>query len=290
MENLVYHYTTLDALRGILKEDALCLWATHYKHLNDPSEQIWAERNIIKSIQETDLSYKADSHNNMKLWLGKETYIISLCQKRDYRNMWRLYGGDGKGVCLGLNKRKIRNLSRKNSVSDPDNKIDIFRKVDYSSLNTIDDVVRKVINDKAFDVFDFFDEDEANTIMRIAPFIKNDDFRIEDEIRYARIRDMKCIKFSYDPVTEGPSEPSRTENLNGVKYRMRGDERIPYIEIPFPTEILEEIILGYEVDEKETKEYINSLISPFREKYNKKLNVSPSDLYSNKNRLDYETN
>ena len=74
MDNFVYHYTSLDALRGILGKE-LCLWATHYAYLNDPSEQIWAEGNILKAINKIN-DHKHDSFQDLKGWFGKESYIM----------------------------------------------------------------------------------------------------------------------------------------------------------------------------------------------------------------------
>ena len=52
MDNLVYHYTTLDALDGIIQADKVLIRATRYGFLNDPFEKIWAEKGIKKLIKQ----------------------------------------------------------------------------------------------------------------------------------------------------------------------------------------------------------------------------------------------
>ena len=47
MNNFVHHYTSLDALTGIIGND-ICLWASRYDHMNDPHEQIWAKDVVLK--------------------------------------------------------------------------------------------------------------------------------------------------------------------------------------------------------------------------------------------------
>lgn len=279
MEKFVYHYTSLDALRSIIQEDAVHMWATHYNYLNDPSEQIWAEENIIDAVNRLD-DYRNVAKEEIKSWLGKDTYIVSLCKKRDYRNMWRLYCQDGKGACLVFDKNMLRMFSERCFINNPQDTFDIFEEVKYSSASNIDKNVRSFIKKKTFNIAE---EEDASKFMRIASFIKNDDFRIEEEVRYARIREVKEIKIPYDHETGGIGKPSITKNEKDVKYRMRGNDYVKYLEIGFPCEALKEIILGYEVNEENARIFIESIIGSCNGKY-KEVKISSSSLFSSKNK------
>ena len=46
-ECMIYHYTSMDALKGILKENELCFWGTRYDSMNDPTEHIYAKKHLI---------------------------------------------------------------------------------------------------------------------------------------------------------------------------------------------------------------------------------------------------
>lgn len=47
----LYHYTTLEGLKGIISSNAL--WATHYKYLNDSSEVDYARSIISEALADT---------------------------------------------------------------------------------------------------------------------------------------------------------------------------------------------------------------------------------------------
>ena len=44
----LYHYTTLEGLTGILEHR--CLWATHYRYLNDSSEALLMKDKLIETV------------------------------------------------------------------------------------------------------------------------------------------------------------------------------------------------------------------------------------------------
>lgn len=141
-ENL-YHYTTWDGLLGIIKSQ--CLWATHYRFLNDFSEIILFRERLINLmlphvrqkynlliqnrpdvaqkikqkgsleqviLQETELyvdyNYKA---------VGEEIYILSFCGEHKCQHVnrngllsqWRGYGTGG-GFAIVLNTKKLEEM------------------------------------------------------------------------------------------------------------------------------------------------------------------------------------
>lgn len=281
MENLVCHYTSLDALRNIMGKE-LCLWATHYSHLNDPSEHIWAEQYVIESIKK-EYDFQHDSFLDIKGWFGKEPYILSLSRKMDDRNMWRLYCNDGKGVCLVLDEDILKDYCRQLTYDNPENLFCIVENVEYSTKEDIGKAIEKC---KANINFDIVTEEQESLWMRMVPFIKNADYDIEAEVRCAILRETKCISIPYDETTKGPGKLSFCMNNSNRKYRMRGEDLVPYIELKLPTKILKRIILGYRVKEKEANEYITNIIQYSGSKY-KDLKTEKSNLFSSYNQKEY---
>ena len=108
----LYHYTTIEALvNGMIvkyprKGEEICLWATHNQYMNDPLE---FERGIsilnkmldvmkeqykmdIRIIQENTDTYKANR------------YFVCFSEHSDCLPMWNMYGANGHGVALKLNR------------------------------------------------------------------------------------------------------------------------------------------------------------------------------------------
>lgn len=283
MARLVYHYTSLDALRGILGEN-VCLWATKYNHLNDPSEQIWAENLVLKSIKEQN-GYSDEDFAEIKDFLDKKSYILSLSKKRDDRNMWRLYCNDGKGVCLVLDRDILTKQAYRMTCENPSDTFCILEDVEYASRKTIKEAVSKCYKKESFHLAD---EEDANKQMKVIPFIKNDDFRIESEVRCAILKEVDRKTYHYDPITDSPRKGEIHRNTTGVKFRMRGNDLIPYMDVLFPVKALKGLILGYEVNEHNAKAYINSLIYPYKSLY-KNIFINISSLFSSQIK-DYQKN
>lgn len=271
MDNLVYHYTSLEAMKQIVTKD-ICFWASRYDHLNDSHEQIWAK--------EYALNYCCDkgdekARERIETFFAKYSYILCFCDWPDYRNMWRLYCNDGVGVCLGLDMTILDKISIKNSETDPKHTLDIFRSVYYASKKNIPQAIKYWEDD---DVFNIMEEPEDNK-MNMCAFIKDKDYDIEYECRYARIRENSKIQCS--PYSNGNLLMTGIEDKKDVKYRIRGTkEVVPYLDIHFPHEALKKIIIGYKYHDilENVKFIIKSHLDEYGELY-KKVEISESSLY-----------
>lgn len=272
MDNLVYHYTFVDALSGIIQND-ICLWATRYDNLNDPHEQIWSKDVVL------DRCIKVSNDNELtkdhfKNWFAKYSYILSLCDIPDYRNMWRLYCNDGRGVCLALDADILADESLKNSQQDPKHSFDVFEPVVYSSKNDISKAVEYWIERK---IFNRSPEEPADELMNLCAFIKDSDFDIENEIRYARIRENSCVKACYNPQAEDNVEFKFYKDDTDVKYRWR-NKIVPYLELHFPPNALKKINIGYQYCFEEVKPFIDNILKQYGDLY-KDVKIEPSSLY-----------
>lgn len=111
MPEYVYHYTSLDALVGILKKDevkdskgktkfssSLVFWGSRYDCMNDPQDFLFASQvvlpKIIKSIeQREDISEDLKENNDAF------PYIVSFSENEDDDSMWKHYNAE---VCLKI--------------------------------------------------------------------------------------------------------------------------------------------------------------------------------------------
>ena len=107
----LYHYTTLDGLRGILgteQGEEVCIRATNYQYLND-----WAEPNYIYGlIREALINDQCISQIQDKEFLKHlvnfyehakpvfDQYVACFCGTKDLLSQWRGYGGSGVGYCI----------------------------------------------------------------------------------------------------------------------------------------------------------------------------------------------
>ena len=107
-KELLYHYTTVESLLGIIESGAL--WATHIHYLNDTSEAhlLWDQiRVVIDSRLENPDETKRDALSELRQFASAPTYgdiyVVSFSKDGgDRLSQWRGYGGAG-GVAIGFN-------------------------------------------------------------------------------------------------------------------------------------------------------------------------------------------
>jgi hypothetical protein len=117
VENLLYHYTSVDVLMSILDKGEL--WASHIRYLNDTSEQRLFRMQIGTRIKVGLQTAVGDERARLlKLQSAAESptaddaYVI--CFSRDggdRLSQWRGYSGNG-GVSVGFRKRSLQRRCR----------------------------------------------------------------------------------------------------------------------------------------------------------------------------------
>lgn len=137
-EKLLYHYTDLDGLRGILKTRSF--WCGHHSTFNDPMEIQYGKKLISDLISER----KEDEENpNIKEFYKSASlyvnafglsihhaFISCFCEDGDLLSQWREYSDNGGGYCLGLEFSNQTMIETKTDNIPSDNKIKL-RKVIY---------------------------------------------------------------------------------------------------------------------------------------------------------------
>lgn len=76
-DEILAHYTSLDAMFGIIKKDGLHFRATHYDQLNDTHEYKWAYEPLLGEIAKERSTSKEEIDDLYK----KFPYVISFSQK-----------------------------------------------------------------------------------------------------------------------------------------------------------------------------------------------------------------
>lgn len=107
-EDLLYHYTDITGLKGIIEHDEL--WATHYGFVNDLTEFVYTQ-NVLHSDIITRLPHP-NPHVGAVLnailsaddFVGGaiEIFIACFCETADLLSQWRSYSGRGGGFAIGL--------------------------------------------------------------------------------------------------------------------------------------------------------------------------------------------
>jgi hypothetical protein len=123
----LYHYTTAKGLYGILEKE--CIWATHYRFLNDLSECLEAAESFEAKIRQqsstqfSQLEISRDvrqAHcNNILNTLraqieSTDAYFVSFTDEStsqtpgDRLTLWRGYGENSQGFSLGFRRSKLK--------------------------------------------------------------------------------------------------------------------------------------------------------------------------------------
>ena len=240
---MIYHYTSIASLDGIIREDSICLRATHYQHLNDRYEVAWCQ----DSLRELRDELKDMTEEDFQLYKNTP-YIISLCNSKDDFNMWRLYGDNGRGIMLCFDYNILKDKAKLSSETT-------LGEVLYANKNE-----RKAKYKKATKVYDIETlNDTTEDAFAACAYVKNDAYSIENEVRFVVIQDRKTM------VQNG--EFYHEENKSGVKHRMRGSELVPFIEVKFPIGMLKSIVVGYELDYDKTIAGITQIFKQYGEAY-----------------------
>lgn len=97
-----YHYTSIEAFKGIINNKKL--WLTNSKYFNDPSEVDYGFNYISKQIpkQFKNNQYLKDSFNTWKSSFDanlEHRYVCCFSKNYDYLPLWSMYTGN-KGLCI----------------------------------------------------------------------------------------------------------------------------------------------------------------------------------------------
>jgi hypothetical protein len=203
-DQLIYHYTDLGALNGILSGHDLWLTNARYSNDEDESRRGYAiAREIVNAYSRS--AKRARPRDELRVAYAEMLsalvespppegfYICCFCEKDNLLSQWRSYGANGTGVSLAFDPTPFIH------ISGADMPLGLMRlwKVSYNIAQQ-KRIVKRAIDfvwDKSAD-----DHQSANDLARRAadaiqffvPTFKNADFREEKERRLIFTPDPAC--------------------------------------------------------------------------------------------------
>ncbi len=107
---LLYHYTSLEGLMGIVNSGLF--WASDIRFLNDSTEGHYVQESLINETRRGELS---DGNNieliRMLTHPPSQSFALCLSELDDDLGQWRAYCPKGRGVCLGINPLSLANCT-----------------------------------------------------------------------------------------------------------------------------------------------------------------------------------
>ncbi|USD19755.1 DUF2971 domain-containing protein [Microbulbifer variabilis] len=232
--DLIYHYTDIQGLFGILDKDEF--WLTDHRFLNDPSEGAYADE-ILKDNKDKILadcnpeSHELIFYNLERTYTGSENYhsriyVGSFSAAPDRLSQWRGYCAENGGYCIGFNLKKLQEISTDYDFCkcnyDYEKVISRWKELAgfyHNSLLGVDYATEEIHKSEKFqDAFNFVIN---KTHMRFET--KDPGYYEEEEIRL--YRDL--------PISN-----------NETCYRPSQGALIPFIKLKGIKDCIEEIIVG----------------------------------------------
>jgi Protein of unknown function (DUF2971) len=262
-EKLLFHYTSLEGLLGILESKSI--WATNILYLNDVSELSYALgllkeqiRNIQKGLGNV-LMHEYLFFQILRELIEDEDfipsgrlgyYVCSFSQEEDLLSQWRGYCPKGVGVSLGFKFSKLRECAQsygfliKRCIYNENKQLDQLRKLSNSTLKQIKRIVTKEKEKKLR--LDFILK-----FIKLAPIFKHPKF--EEEREWRIIAGLK------------------SEATKSIKFRPGQSMIIPYIEIRLPRDgenlYINKIVIGPTHERKLSKASIEYLLRSKKVKF-----------------------
>lgn len=290
MDNLVYHYTSIDAFRHLMESipkskyrDSFLFRASNILYMNDPSEFIYGRKIFIRVLEDIEESlgilgnsrlsikwsasspedeHKKDKEYIMYLQRMKQLpFVLSYTRLRDSLPMWLNYGNNGRGVCLAFQDN--RNMPLKSRKVE--NGINVFESfytsdVYYDKIEKDSSLYKLLYNtmsDYKDDDMDMGDSYFDALIQYAAPFIKTKHYMSENEVRLSQT-------IGFDRLGENDVLEFRCNSIGNL---------IPYINVEINVDQLRYVILGPQVDYNLTKIAIDMMSERY---WGKLIDIVPS--------------
>ena len=264
----LYHYTDAGGAIGVLGGQ---FWATHHRFLNDPAEVTVLAQTLRKfyhvdGVQPSDGVFpdpSFDSADDVKMhMLGlalspsiepaqTPAFIVSMTTKRDDLSMWRSYGADGRGICIGLATSALeQSVRREPPKGDPpalvlpviyDSKRHLRLAktiVQHWWLLSLPTIMNETDQKTRIKLYTAASMSLASLIRFFGMFCKPETFSMEHEWRAVAI----------GPAELALPDSQSSESEWTVHFRSARSIAIPYVKMPFSLEAVTSVIVGPSAD------------------------------------------
>lgn len=230
INNSLFHYTDLNALISILKNECIVLWATNAAYLNDPTEL----KQGIALVNELE-------NTNFKFDDFKDYYITSFSRDDDSLVMWSQYGARGNGCSIGLSVDAIRKSYGQ------------YCKCAYGREET-EQYLRNTLN---------LIDNGVHTAIGL-PQPSEDSIKKQRELSRKLFIQTTCVMskdlaYSYEKETRAFIEVPK-EQYKHVQFRLVGNRIVPYVQISLDKTALTQIIIGPTINAEITMRSIRQLL------------------------------
>lgn len=206
----LFHYTTLNGLRGIIESKAL--WLTKAAYLNDRSEL----KHAITLFQQEANSQAAaltkdgadigellrEAAHQLDSFQETNICLASFCEDGDLLSQWRGYGSSGSGVALGFSGQTLERVNQTGwarllrCIYEPAEQVQVIRDLVRILRNAYDLCKSRAPSDRhatiRTDLIGYFN----TTFLQVAPVLKNKHFAEEREWRIVTLpRKSTDLKF-----------------------------------------------------------------------------------------------
>lgn len=285
VNSCIFHYTNVATLIGMLKnastENAfMTFWASHISYMNDPEEKKYGMKKIWEVLSTVEDELDIPSEQRIKNLEQKEldkfikilstdensvinTYAISFSESYDYLPMWKMYGQDGNGICLGFDKKILNKYLEENNmekiasvrygtgddISDAQDALDwkSFIKNKYEKYHVMSkawvEMGASPDKNKSIALYTY-----VTLLATIPQYIKNPAYEYEKECRLCCGELRQTVHF---------------RNQNGLL--------LPYLEIKLPLNALKIITTGPTTD---SERQMISIVKLLRTKYSNWGNIT----------------
>lgn len=225
----LFHYTDVSAVKSII--DTRKIRFTDYRYLNDAKEFYDGVEHIRLQLEKFEPSSLAESEfvRTSREWVREffksdtvdggspnEMYVCSFSRSADQLSQWRSYGG----YCIEFDRSRIDSV-----VKVDDCCYSLESKV-FHSRSVVEECIKKTAHGMEFfsgERMSFEILEHYTSMIREVLMFKDEAFREENESR--------CVVVDDNGVLE-------------VKYRVRGELLVPYVELDISLEDIKAIHIG----------------------------------------------
>lgn len=239
-DKILYHYTSVDALFGgiIVKNKPepgkeICLWATNCRYMNDPKEFSTGIRLAHEMLDiPSNESIQATSEQ-----IKENIYIISFSSAVDCLPMWGMYGQNGHGLALGFDTAVLKTFFRLFRCAYATEKNKKWLKEEISKLTYVPNDWRDQPEGENMlsKIIESFGE-QLGVYILLWILGKHPAYEYEKEER--AIFHIRKNAHSQD------THDSSKSDKEAIKYRLKNNLIVPYVELYLPKSALKEIWIG----------------------------------------------
>lgn len=250
--DIIYQYTNIDALfNGIIVKEPqkggteICLWASNYLYMNDPSEIATGQEYVNKILKEYFVEDDGDKDIQDKMD-DLDYYITSFSMTSDSLPMWGMYGKNGSGIALGFDRAIIEKTNPS-----------LYRctYLDQDLKDKVKSFCVKVKGEK-------ITQKALSVVLIIALFamLLNKDKKQNEEFLNAFMPFLLFMIYAKAPAYKYEDEVRlliHSDKDSVIKFRTQNNLIVPYIENYFPKEALKIVLVGPTNDMKRTVKSID---------------------------------